>query len=1035
MLVTHVDNVEDTNTVSETISIDSSSQLETGTLSFSSQEEETGTSSYSVSHIEEGTASKILNSGLKVVYTNADSLLNKRDELLAIIEIDKPDIIVVTELLPKNREKMCIVANEFYVENYNMFIHDTQQHKGRGVAIYVSCKLTALQISQAEFNHIEVISVKIKLKRNDWLLCRGVYRSPNSANESLRELNSVLSEDRDNLHKFSHILIVGDFNYKEINWVTETTTVGENHPATVFLELIRDSFLYQHVKNPTRYRDNEIASMLDLVLTNEMNMIEEIDYLPPLGKSDHLVLSFTLILYTDQKVRSGEKFNFYKADYNTINDNLREIDWNSSICQVLSTDKAWENFTDIIYNQFEDNIPVCKVLNPKHNTPWMNDEALKAVRKKRKCWNKYIHNKTTENKTIYDQIKRICSRAIRQSKTEYESNLAENIKTNTKPFWNYVRTKTKTKESIGNLVDKDGILKTDNYERADILNEFFVSVFTRENMQNFPNFPVRTDQSFNNITISIEIIEKYIRKLKVSKSMGPDKFHPKFLVETVETIKKPLNLLFNKSLQEGKIPDPWRLANITPIHKKGSKSKSENYRPISLTSVCSKLMEKIIRDQLMIYMESNNLFSEHQHGFRSGRSCTTQLLEVCDKWSEELDNKNSVDVIYFDFQKAFDSVPHQRLLIKLTGYGIGGHILAWIKDFLKNRQQRVVVNGVTSEWAPVTSGIPQGSVLGPVLFLIYINDIPDTIHNILKLFADDSKLFGKVNTIEEAEILQDDVYRSVDWSERWQLKFNNTKSKHMHLGPERGFSKFYMSRDRNTDPIKTVHEEKDLGVTFDSKLKFSVHIQNCVKTANRNLGIVRRTFAYLNKTSFLHLYKSIIRPHLEYGSSVWPVMYKKDSIAIENVQRRATKILPALRNKSYPERLIELGLPSLQYRRLRFDMIQVYRILNNIDHCDQNQLFTRDTITTTRGHSLKLYKRSFRLDIRRHSFSQRVINQWNSLPENVVSAKNLNQFKSKLNMHWKSLPIKFQPDCYTAYSQPQYQYQRRIPERILEANA
>ncbi|MCU7801386.1 MAG: reverse transcriptase family protein, partial [gamma proteobacterium symbiont of Lucinoma myriamae] len=605
----------------------------------------------------------------------------------------------------------------------------------------------------------------------------------------------------------------------------------------------------------------------------------------------------------------------------------------------------------------------------------------------------------------------MCSKEIRNSKIEYEKNLSENIKTNSKSFWNYVRSKSKTKESVGNLEDAEGCIRTDNTERAEILNNFFASVFTQEDATDVPEFDSRTDHLLENIEILELTVEKYIKLLKPSKSQGPDSCHPKFLIETVNQIKEPLTHLFKKSLEEGKIPDQWRLANVIPIHKKGPKNKAENYRPISLTSVCCKVLEKIVRDKLVDHMESNKLFTKHQHGFRKGHSCVTQLIDVCEQWSEELDNKNSIDVVFLDFQKAFDSVPHKRLIRKLYGYGIRGTLLKWIEDFLSNRKQRVVVNGSASAWSNVSSGIPQGSVLGPTLFLIYINDLPDVVHSVVKLFADDAKIFSVVNNPQQALVLQTDIYNLVRWSIVWLLKFHHQKCKHMHFGRENDFSTYFM--DRNNEAIITVSEEKDLGVTIDNQLKFVTHIHNSIKVANRNLGIIKRTFSYIDKDIFLNLYKSLVRPHLEYGSCVWTVMYKKDCIAIENVQRRATKLVKSIKNKSYTDRIRDLGIPSLQYRRIRADMVEVYRIINGIDYCDKDKLFTLQQSDRTRGHRFKMYKKKFRLDIRRYSFSQRVIDHWNKLPDSVVSAQSINMFKSRLNSHWKALAIKFDPDCYS----------------------
>ena len=234
--------------------------------------------------------------------------------------------------------------------------------------------------------------------------------------------------------------------------------------------------------------------------------------------------------------------------------------------------------------------------------------------------------------------------------------------------------------------------------------------------------------------------------------------------------------------------------------------------------------------------------------------------------------------------------------------------------------------------------------------------------------------------------VQDDLSRIDNWSDIWQIRFNYKKCNHMHLGKEQEFSTYFMTQSGEPTKINQVSEQKDLGVIIDNKQKFIPHIQAMVKKANRNLGIIKRTFSYLDKTVFLNLYKSIVRPHLEYASTVWSVLYKKDCISIESVQRRATRMVHSIRHLNYSDRMGELGLPSLQYRRTRADLIEVFKILNGIDNCDKSQLFHTQPLQKTRGHRQKLFKRQFRLDLRKHFFSQRVIDDWNNLSENVISS-------------------------------------------------
>lgn len=611
--------------------------------------------------------------------------------------------------------------------------------------------------------------------------------------------------------------------------------------------------------------------------------------------------------------------------------------------------------------------------------------------------------------------------------------LATKIKTDPKIFWKYVRSKSKTKTTVSKLQTGGGALSTNDQETANTLNNYFSTVFEQEPHGPLPPFDERPyQQPLENIEITENAVERVINALNSSKSQGPDNFHPKYLKENKSMLLYPLKVIFERSLYESKLPEMWKMANVSAIFKSGEKQKPENYRPISLTSVPGKLMEKIIRDSIVQHMTENNLFTPAQHGFIKGKSCLTQLIEFIEDISQAIDDGDTVDVIYLDFKKAFDKVPHQRLLLKLQKYGIKGKVHKWIKEFLSDRVQRVVINGIPSEWSKVSSGIPQGSVLGPVLFLIYINDMPDVIAVIIKLYADDAKLYSRVPLeVKERNQVQVSLDESVKWAKNWIMFYNFTKCHHLQIGRREINTAYTMKSEEETFELAKVKTEKDLGVIVDNNLLFRDHITSKVNIANRNLGIIFRTFTYIDQDIFLHLYKSLVRPHLEFASPVWSPHYKKDSILIENVQRRATRLVRGLKEYSYTDRLKILGLPTLEYRRERADLIQVYKILNNIDILDKNKLFTV-LDNSTRGHSAKLYKRQFRLTSRANSFSNRVINSWNGLPDYVVSAPSVNAFKSRLNKHWHNYPTKFEAACYQAgpsnYTRNLWSYQNASQE-------
>ena len=355
-------------------------------------------------------------------------------------------------------------------------------------------------------------------------------------------------------------------------------------------------------------------------------------------------------------------------------------------------------------------------------------------------------------------------------------------------------------------------------ERSNILNNYFRSVLTKEKDENLPHFEDRhITEPLGELEITNETVEKSLSNMKAGKLQGPDMIHPRILKETRSQIIEPLKKLFRQSLDEGNVPEDWKKANATALSKLGERKLPENYRPISLTSVVCKLMERIIGNKIVDHMESNNLFAKEQHGFRAGRSCTTQLLEFMEEVIEAIDRGAGVDVIYLDFAKAFDKVPHKRLLSKLKGYGIKGKIYDRIKDFLCNRKQWVVINGKFSHWIHVTSGIPQGSVLGLILFLIFINYLPDVLNCCMKLFADDAKLYMPITNSHDEEILQQNLDISDIWAEIWDMDFNTKKCKHEAWG-QNPTQKYTMKSGVERVSLEQVNLEKDLGVTVDNNL-------------------------------------------------------------------------------------------------------------------------------------------------------------------------------------------------------------------------
>ena len=464
------------------------------------------------------------------------------------------------------------------------------------------------------------------------------------------------------------------------------------------------------------------------------------------------------------------------------------------------------------------------------------------------------------------------------------------------------------------------------------------------------------------------------------------------LKELSSELASPIALLFRQSLAEGAVPSDWRFANVTPLFKKGSRQLPENYRPVSLTSVICKVIESVIRDEIVGHLNRHSLIRDTQHGFRKGRSCASNLLAFLDYVTSCTDSNDNVDVLYLDFSKAFDKVPHMRLLSKLKAHGVDGKVLGWIGAWLAGRYQRVCVEGMHSRWRVVFSGVPQGSVLGPVLFLIFINDLDSHILNKVLKFADDTKVYGMVNNNADHDRLQNDLDTLSEWAARWQMQFNVDKCKVMHLGRTNPCFDYIM----NSQVLQRAATEKDLGVLVTENGKVAGQCTESYSKSNRMLGLVKRTIRYRHPKVLINLYKTLVRPHLEYSMSAWNPHYQKDKILLERVQHRFTRLFKDLKDLPYDDRLKRLGLWSLEERRNRGDLIEVFKMVKGLSDVSWQTFFQRSTVSSTRGHDWKLVKPFCKKDSRLHFFSLRVINRWNSLSQDLVDSTSVNSFKSGL---------------------------------------
>ena len=929
----------------------------------------------------------ISTNGLRCVHINTNWLRAKIEEIRLLVHVCKVDILAVTE----SHLSEDTVNTEISIEDYLLLRKDRtgQSNHWGGTVIYYHKDLHIYELDIPENNMEAIWMEAVMMSQKIVIAC--IYRPPKD--------KAFISNFRKIAEKFCHrsnVLLLGDFNI-------DLSADQESQQTRHFKQTLYELNLTNVIKNYTRVTDRS-KTLIDLALTIDTSKVSKCGTFP-IGLSDHDLI-YTVININREKTppRLIEVRNYKDVDEAKLREDLDLAPWHLINLFEDPNDSLWcweYMFKDIISSHLKTR----KIKVRSNNQPWITGEIRHALNER---YNLLKKARKTERNSVawaaYKRMKNYCTNLIRLTKANYWK-LEFQRSDSSKHFWKTVKKfqGQSNKSTIGTLQDANGVPILDDSDKANELNNFFASVgrnlasaHNTSNL-NLNSHIYRVVPTINNIDLSFDAFSKaFTAAVKSGKSSGPDEISASDLKLNENASKEGLFRVLTQSVKSGFFPDKWKTAKVCCAHKKGSTKDCSNYRPISLLSISSKVVEKFICNQMQSHIHTFNLQSDNQWGFRAQRSTEDLLLHMTEQWRKAVDKGNVVAVLFLDFKKAFDSISHEVLLKKLSASGISGDFHKFIASYLKDRNQFTVVNNKKSDTEHISYGVPQGSILGPNLFSINVNDMPDSTDCDTELFADDSNCFEIGKTVDTVLTnLQSNLDQVGNYSSRNFLTLHPEKCEVMIISK----SKFIGPLPELTiygKKVNFVDKSKCLGITIDEKLSWNPHIENVCRQFRAKIRRMHQ-MRHMTKTTLSTIYFQGILPSVLYGIIIWGGCASHLLASIEKLHLRAARFINRVKKSTIDSLVLQqLKWKSISHYYKRSIACKTYKIFFNLSPSVLSSYILKANSRLRTRNKLRLNLPSFRYVHYKQSFSYRSAIIWNNIANDIREKPSLNSFKSAL---------------------------------------